>query len=224
MQLPFIPAGVVFDMDGLLFDTEALYQEAFMAAALQGGHDMTPTLFRRMLGGVWQSNRILLLDHCGDGFPVDAFRTAWMRQFDLMAETRLALKPGAIELLDTLDEFRLPRAIATSSSLDTVRHHLSVHDLAARFDAIVAHGDYQLGKPAADPYRKAAESLSIEPRLCLALEDSFNGVRSAHAAGMMTAMVPDILDPTDEIRMLCSVVVDDLHAVRRLILTAIEQS
>ncbi|WP_428536304.1 hypothetical protein [Rhodopila sp.] len=85
---------------------------------------MTPALFRRMLGGVWQSNKVLLLDHYGVGFPVDTLRTMWMRHFDLMAATRLAVKPGAIELLDTLDEIRLPRAIATSSSLGTVRHHL----------------------------------------------------------------------------------------------------
>ena len=220
MQLPSIPAAVVFDMDGLLSDTEALYQEAIMAAALEAGHDMTPVLFRRMLGGVWQSNRTLLLDHYGAGFPVDTFRTAWMRQFDLMVETRLALKPGAIELLDTLDELRLARAIATSSSLTTVRHHLATYDLAERFDAIVSHGDYLVGKPAADPYLKAAERLGVEPRRCVALEDSFNGVRSAHAAGMMTAMVPDLLAPTDEIRALCTVVVDDLHAVRCLILAA----
>lgn len=220
MQFPFMPAAVVFDMDGLLFDTETLYQQAIMAAASEGGHAMTPVLFRRMLGGVWQSNRALLLEHYGAAFPVDSFRTAWMRHFDLMAETRLALKPGAIELLDTLDELGLPRAIATSSSLQTVRHHLAVHDLAARFDAIVSHGDYLIGKPAADPFLKAAERLGVEPRRCLALEDSFNGIRSAHAAGMITAMVPDLLDPTDEIRALCSAVVDDLHAVRRLILAA----
>ena len=207
-------------MDGLLFDTESLYQEAIMAAALERGHEMTTVLFRRMLGGVWQSNSALLLDHYGAAFPVEQFRIAWMRQFDLLVETRLTLKPGAITLLNACDELRLPRAIATSSSLETVRHHLAVHDLAARFDAIIAVGDYLVGKPAADPYLKAAERLGVEPGICLALEDSFNGVRSAHAAGMMTAMVPDLLAPTDEIRALCTVVVDDLHAVRRLVLAA----
>ena len=202
-------------MDGLLFDTEALYEEAILVAAAECGHEMTPALFRRMLGGTWQSNKDLLLAHYGVGFPV---RTMWMRHFDLMAATRLALKPGAIELLDTLDEFRLPRAIATSSSRSTVRHHLAMHDLAARFDAIVSQGDYLVGKPAADPYLTAAKRLGVDPPLCLALEDSFNGVRSAHAAGMMVAMVPDLVAPTDEIRALCTVVVDDLHAVRNLIL------
>jgi HAD superfamily hydrolase (TIGR01509 family) len=217
MRFRVRPAAVIFDMDGVLFDTETLYEEAIVAASVEGGHEMTPILFRRMLGGTWQNNRTLLLDHFGAGFPVEVFRTAWMRHFDLMADTRLALKQGVVELLGTLDELRLPRAIATSSSLHSVQHHLAAHDLIGRFDAVVAHGDYAASKPAPDPYLKAAERLGVEPRLCLALEDSFNGVRSAWAAGMITVMVPDLMQPTDEIRALCFVV-DDLHLVRGLLL------
>lgn len=220
MRLPHRPAAVIFDMDGLLFDTEALYQAAIMAAAAEGGHEMTPALFRRLLGGTWVGNRALLLDHFGVGFPVDAFRDMWMRHFDLMAETGLALKPGVKELLGTLDALRLPRAVATSSSPHAVRHHLAAHDLTGRFDAIVAHGDYGRGKPAPDPYLMAAGRLGVEPWGCLALEDSFNGIRSACSAGMMAVMVPDLLDPTDEIRALCALVVDDLHVVRDLVLAA----
>ncbi len=220
MKLPRIPAAIVFDMDGLLFDTEALYQESILVAAADGGHEMTLALFRRMLGCPWHVNRDLLLDHYGAAFPVDDFRSAWHRHFDVMAATRLSLKPGAVELLDTLDELRLPRAIATSSARHSVQHHLAAHDLAARFHEIVAHGDYAAGKPAPDPFLKAAERLGVEPRFCLALEDSHNGVRSASSAGMMTIMVPDLLEPTDEIRGLCTFVVRDLHEVRRLLLAA----
>ena len=224
MDLPFMPAAVVFDMDGLLFDTETLYQEAIMAAAAEAGHAMTPLLFQRMLGGVWTRNRALLLDHYGAAFPVDELRAAWMRHFETMAATRLALKPGAIELLDALDALGLPRAIATSSHHHRVRHHLTAHALAGRFHHVVAHGDYAASKPAPDPFLKAAERLRVEPRLCLALEDSHNGVRSASAAGMMTVMVPDLLEPTDDIRALCVCVASDLHVVRRLVLAAARQS
>ena len=79
---------------------------------------------------------------------------------------------------------------------------------------------YVAGKPEPDPFLRAAERLGVEPRSCLALEDSYNGVRSASAAGMMTVMVPDLLEPTDEMRALCTVVVGDLHEARRLILAA----
>src|SRR4029077_1617750 len=129
----------------------------------------------------------------------------------------LSLKVGALELLDMLDQFRLPRAIATSSSRRTVERHLTAHNLMERFDAIVGRGDYENGKPAPDPFLKAAERLGVEPLLCLALEDSYNGGRSASSAGMMTIMVPDLLEPTDEIRGLCTFVVRDLHEVRSLL-------
>ena len=146
------------------------------------------------------------------------FVAAWVGHFDLLAATRLSLKPGAIELLDTLDDLRLPRAIATSSAHQTVQRHLTAHDLVGRFHEIVGHGDYECGKPAPDPFLKAAGRLRVEPGLCLAFEDSHSGVRSASSAGMMTVMVPDLLQPTDEIRELCTFVARDLHEVRGLIL------
>jgi len=220
MKLPRRPVAVIFDMDGLLFDTETLYWEAIMAVAAEGGHDMTMDVFRRMVGSPWPINRALLLDHFGAGFAVDDFRAGWLRHFEVIAATRLALKPGALELLDTLDDLHLPRAIATSSAHHSVRHHLAAHDLADRFHAIAAQGDYAAGKPAPDPFLKAAERLAVEPRLCLALEDSYNGVRSAASAGMMTIMVPDLLEPTDEIRGLCTLVARDLYEVREVILEA----
>ncbi|MBI3199066.1 MAG: HAD family phosphatase [Rhodospirillales bacterium] len=219
MELPRQPTAVVFDMDGLLFDTESLYQEAGGLAARDMGHELTPDLFRSLVGLPWPQATTLLVKHFGPSFPVDVFSNGWRGHFNAIVETRLVLKPGVLELLDALDALGLPRAIATSSSHKTVRHHLSFHDLGARFHHVVAQGDYAAGKPAPDPYLKAAERLGVEPQFCLALEDSHNGVRSASAAGMMTIMVPDLLEATDEIRGLCTFVVRDLHAVRSLMLS-----
>jgi beta-phosphoglucomutase-like phosphatase (HAD superfamily) len=213
-MLPWKPAAVVFDMDGLLFDTETLSQEAIVLAAAEGGQNVAPDVFTRTIGLPWAPCRALLLSHFGESFPVDQFREAWVRHFWVIAETRLELKPGALELLDTLDEFRIPRAIATSSSRLPVERHLSVYSLRGRFKEIVGRGDYEQGKPAPDPFLIAAERLGVKPALCLALEDSHNGVRSAWAAGMMTVMVPDLLEPTDELRNLCAFVACDLHEVR----------
>src|SRR5712672_2813627 len=220
MKLPRMPAAVVFDMDGLLFDTEVLYQEAIQLAAAEGGHAVAIDVFNRTGGLPWAQSRALLLSHFGEAFPVDEFQETWVRHFWMIADTRLALKLGALELLDTLDQFRLPRAIATSSSRRTVERHLTAHNLLGRFSEIVGQGDYERGKPAPDPFLKAAERLGVEPRLCLALEDSHNGVRSASSAGMMTVMVADLLEPTDEIRGLRTFVARDLHDVRRLILSS----
>jgi HAD superfamily hydrolase (TIGR01509 family) len=220
VNLPRSPAAVIFDLDGLLFDTEQLYQDAIMAAAVELGHDITPAIFHTMIGRPWAQTRVFLLDHYGSSFPVDELLATWHRHFAVIVETRLAVKPGVLELLDALDTLALPRGIATSSSHKTVQHHLGAHDLAGRFHKIVASGDYAAGKPAPDPYLLAAERLGVDPRFCVALEDSHNGVRSAAAADMMTIMVPDLLEATDEIRSLCTFVVHDLHAVRGLILAA----
>ena len=215
-----MPAAVVFDMDGLLFDTEALYQEAFARAASDQGYDMPSAVFLDMVGHPWPVNRVQLLDHYGAGFPVDEFGAAVRQHFGSLADTRLRLKPGVIELLDVLDELRMPRAIATSSTHGTVRHHLAAHALDGRFHAVVALGDYAAGKPAPDPYLNAAERLRVAPRSCMALEDSYAGVRSASSAGMTTIMVPDLLQPTAEVRRLCAHVASDLHEVRGLIVDA----
>ena len=223
MKLPRMPAAVVFDMDGLLFDTEVLYQEAIQLAAAEGGHEVAIDVFNRTVGLPWAQSRAQLFSHFGEAFPIDEFQETWVRHFWMIAETRLALKLGALELLDTLDQFRLPRAIATSSSRRTVERHLTAHNLMGRFPEIVGRGDYERGKPAPDPFLKAAQRLGVEPHLCLALEDSHNGVRSASSAGMMTIMVPDLLEPTDEIRGLCTFVARDLHGVRRAVLAAIER-
>jgi HAD superfamily hydrolase (TIGR01509 family) len=218
VRLPRAPAAVVFDMDGLLFDTETLSQEAILLAAAEGGHEVALDVFNRTVGLSWAQSRVLLLSHFGETFPVDDFQEAWVRHFWVIAGTRLELKPGALELLDTLDQLELPRAIATSSSRRTVERHLTAHNLMERFEEIVGHGDYESGKPAPDPFLKAAERLGVPPQSCLALEDSHNGVRSASSAGMMTIMVPDLLEPTAEIRALCTFVARDLHEVRSLIL------
>ena len=134
----------------------------------------------------------------------------------MMAEG-VALKPGVVEILDLLDRLDIRRAIATSSRHDSVTRHLGPYDLLKRFDTIVARGDYSEPKPSPMPYLTAAKRLGIDPGRCLALEDSWHGVRSASSAGMMTIMVPDVAPPTEEMREKCIAVSSDLHAVAGLL-------
>ena len=204
-------------MDGLLFDTETLYAETILTAAAEVGCAMSRDVFRQLVGRSRELNHRFLLEHYGADYPLTALIATWGRHFEALAVAGLPLKPGAAELLDLLDELQLSWAIATSNSHATVRRHLVAHGLTDRFHGVVAHGDYANGKPAPDPFLKAAEQLGVAPALCLALEDSHNGVRSASAAGMMTIMVPDLIPPTEEIHGLCTLVVDDLHAVCRLV-------
>ena len=217
MSLPRPVAAVVFDMDGLLFDTEKLYGQAILTAASELGVEMTTDVFLRFIGTPWAHNKRQMLEAYGESYPAEELRVAWMRHFKLLVEGNLDLKPGVGELLDLLDELGLPRAIATSSSHGTAEHHLGEHGLRNRFHHIVASGDYANSKPAPDPFLKAAERLGVDPRHCLALEDSLNGVRSASSAGMMTVMVPDLIQPTAEIRDLCAMVAGSLLDVPTLL-------
>ena len=217
MTLPRAPAAVVFDMDGLLFDSERFYAESILTAAREVGCAMSHDVFLQLVGRSREVNHRFLLDHYGADYPLQALVSTWGRHFRELAAAGLPLKTGAAELLDLLDELGLPRAIATSNTHDTVHRNLAPLGLADRFHVVVGHGDYATGKPAPDPFLKAAERLNVAPELCLALEDSHNGIRSAAAAGMMAVMVPDLIACTDEIRQLCTVVVDDLHHVRRLL-------
>jgi HAD superfamily hydrolase (TIGR01509 family) len=217
MSLPRAVAAVVFDMDGVLFDTETQYEKAALAAAREVGVGMTSEFFRSTVGSPWPVVRQLMLDHYGPDLAVEELAEISRRIFHELTETQEILKPGVLELLDLLDELGLPRAVATSSSRPTVERHLLRHGLADRFAGIAAHGDYDRHKPHPDPFLKAAELLGVAPQDCLAVEDSHHGVRSASSAGMMTVMVPDLLPATDEICALCLHVMPDLHGVRRLI-------
>ncbi|MES5044589.1 HAD family phosphatase [Rhizobium nepotum] len=216
-MLPFLPHAVIFDMDGLLIESEALYRDSFLAASDEGGHGMRVETYQKVCGSPWDVITGTIFADYGADFPIDTFRDAWLRHLAVMMAEGVALKPGVIEILDLLDRLDIRRAIATSSRHDSVTRHLGPYDLLRRFDTIVARGDYTEPKPSPMPYLTAAKRLDIDPGLCLALEDSWHGVRSASSAGMMTIMVPDVAPPTDEMREKCIAVSSDLHAVASLL-------
>lgn len=206
--------GVIFDMDGLLLNTETLAARALVAAGQEVGID-TPRNFCESLIGVPADDcRRLLLGRYGDDAPADAFFAAATRHLHAMVdEGLLELRPGADALLGYLDRCGLPRAVATSSSREKATHHLTAAGILERFDTVVTRDDVARGKPHPDLYVCAADRLAIAPADCLALEDSYNGVRAAHAAKVPVVMVPDLLAPTDEMRMICLDIVDDLGKV-----------
>ena len=220
MSLPRAVRAVVFDMDGLLVDTESLFRDAMMQAADEVGRDLPMPVLHRMIGLNWAQSSQVLTEHFGAGFDIESYYRDIRRNFDALAVGGVCLKAGVVEMLDHLDQLDLPRAIATSSPHHEVDRNLAPHVLLARFNAVIARGDYARGKPHPDPFLAAANALGVEAAHCLALEDSHNGVRAAHAAGMMTVMVPDLLEPTEEMHALCVRIVETLHDVPALIAAA----
>lgn len=194
MSLPRRPRAVVFDLDGTLIDSEALVKEAHFAACEQMGVTMSEAQFLALVGMHREANDVQLRSYYGDDFPLDEF----------IANTRAhvgdrvaPLKAGALELMQTLDEIALPFALATSSRRPWVDKHFAAHGLHERFRAVVTRQDCIEGKPHPEPYLNASRLLGAAPSDVLALEDSYAGVESAHAAGCMTVMVPDLLLPTE---------------------------
>jgi HAD superfamily hydrolase (TIGR01509 family) len=209
--------AVVFDMDGLLLDTETVYRAAMIEAGPVFGLDFTAATYASLVGKSNAETRILMEGLFGAEFPREAYFQRVWDDVEAMLEAELRLKAGVLELLDHLDDLRLPRAIATSNGPAAVERYLGRFDLRKRFDAVVTNVDVARHKPHPDPYLEAALRLGVDPAACLALEDSHPGVRAAHAAGMMTVMVPDILDPNEEMHAKCVHVADSLHVVLALL-------
>ena len=217
MSLPRAPRAVVFDLDGLLLDSERLIRDAMLAVSPRFGKAIDLPFFLGLVGHTRADNDIQLRRHFGDALSLEEFHAAVREHIQAEAAAGAALKAGVVELLNTLDRARLPRAIATSSSHEWVDRHLIAHKLTERFNAVIARGDYTHSKPHPEPYLTAARQLDVAPEGCIALEDSYSGVRAAHAAGMMTIMVPDLLAPTDDMRARAIRIVDTLHDVIVLI-------
>lgn len=217
MTLPRQAKAVIFDMDGLLVDSEIMVREVMYEVTRRRGLTLPEDVFLRMVGLPGAASRMVAVAHFGDAFDYEGWNAEVWATAHGRIDAGVPIKTGAAELLDLLDQLGLPRAVATSSGHPTVARQLGPIGLLARFDAVVAHGDYARGKPDPDPFLVAAARLGIEPIDCLALEDSHNGVRAAHAAGMMTVMVPDLLGATDEMHGLCVAIASTLHDVRQLL-------
>jgi HAD superfamily hydrolase (TIGR01509 family) len=206
--------AVLLDMDGTLLDTEKVYLESLVSALAAFGYsDGVVTLCQAMVGIPALECEAMLRARYGEDFPLSQLRQAFNARRDEILGSGLPLKSGAIDLLDALRETALPLAIVTSSSRRTADEHLTLAGIRTRFETIVTRDDVIRGKPSPDLYLLAASRFGVKPEFCLAIEDSNPGVATAHAAGALTLMVPDIVPPTEESRAKCAAVLPDLGAV-----------
>jgi len=218
MKLPHLPQAVIFDMDGLLIDTVPLYVEAMVQAGGDIGFPLSPEYIMSLVGLLGNELEKQIFNDHGVNFPMVKFLNAMSIRLEPLLTKKVNLKLGVRELIEKLSEEKIPLGIATSMKNDAARSQLKIHNLTEFFLSIVGRDDVVNSKPHPDIHLKVASNLGVPPKFCVVLEDSFNGVKAAHAAGAMTIMVPDILQPTKEVEKLCVCVVSDLYQVNDILL------
>ena len=211
--------GVLFDMDGVVIDTEKLYTRFWMEAARELGHPMTleQALQMRSLGSRESQEKL----DSFFGAAVLPYADLRARRIELMeafiAEHGVEEKRGIRELLAHLKEKKIPCAITSSSSISVIRRHLGSLGLLEGFTALCSGKDVPMGKPAPDIYLHGAATLGVNPENCLAIEDSPAGIESAWRAGCMAVIVPDQDQPGDEVLSRAFARADSLIDVMELI-------
>jgi HAD superfamily hydrolase (TIGR01509 family) len=208
------PAALLFDMDGLLLDTERISCASMIEVMTDMGYPMTEAIFAQLIGVPVDANRAQLAAEFGDDFDYDLMRERQAALNEQRHGLSRPLRPGAIEILEAAASMQLPCAVATSSMRAKTLSHLSHSGLLGYFEVVITRDDVERGKPFPDLYLAAAALIGQTPITCLALEDSHSGVRAAHAAGVPVIMVPDLLPATDEMRVLALAVAADLDQVR----------
>jgi HAD superfamily hydrolase (TIGR01509 family) len=212
--IPHRPAAVVCDMDGLLVDSERMERRVWRAAAADHGVELSDERFRTFVGHSADQCDRMLLDYYGEEFDVSSFRaTCHARMRALVEAEGVPLRAGAREWLRFLTGMGLPLGLATSSAPDYVPERLG--ELVELFSAVVTRADVLRGKPHPDLYLEVAARLGLEPAVCLAVEDSPAGARSALAAGMPVVIVPDLVTPPDDLVAALSGVYRSLNDLRR---------
>ena len=191
-------AAVVFDMDGLMLDTETIYKVAWQAASADLGYDLDDVFYARFVGRPNGDCERLLVERFTTAFPLDGFRARWPKLWHAEVQAKgICQKQGLLDLLTLLDTRRIPFAIATSSGAEETTFCLRAAGLDRRFSVVVTSDQVAHGKPAPDLYLEAARRLHIEPACCIALEDSEAGILAASRAGMMPVLIPDMSPPSD---------------------------
>ena len=211
--------AVIFDMDGTLIDTEKYYRICWPKAMAHFGYEMTDeqALTMRSLGQPYAPAHLKEMFHDPDlDYPaIRAYRKEIMEEY--LKKNGIEIKKGAIELLTFLKEKNIQRAIATATDTRRAECYLKEIGLYEYFDQIICATMVTHGKPAPDIYEFACEKLGLQPKECMAVEDSPNGVESAYRAGCQVVMVPDQTRPDHELEKKLLACVDSLDEIEKLL-------
>lgn len=214
--LPARPQAVIFDMDGLMLDSERALLGCLEQTARAHGYEVPRGLLLSLVGSADAVTRRRLGDALGVE-RTDALLADSYARYDGIVEAGVPLRPGILELLELLDAHQVPRAVATATRTPLAQRKLEAAGLLAYFQAVATSTEVAHSKPAPDIYLLAAARLGVAPQHCLALEDSPTGVRAALAAGMTTIQIPDLLEPDDDVRALGHRITGSLHDVHQML-------
>ena len=198
--IAFRPAAVIFDMDGLLLDSERIALEFLAQAAAELKLPWTHEVGLRMVGLNSHESNKRLQQAFGTDYPIVALRERFGKLYDEFIDRGgIPVKPFARELLQTLEDSRIPRVVATSTQRTRAERKLARSGLLPYFKALACGDEVARSKPAPDIFLLAAERAGFSPEKCLVLEDSNAGVHGATAAHMHVVMVPDLLEPDAQV-------------------------
>lgn len=210
--------AVIFDMDGVIFDSERLVYEGWKALSVKYGFDNLDEIYMKCIGVNSATCRQIYLDFYGEDFPYDKYRQE--RSDDYHARYsggRLPMKAGVEELLKYLKETGYKMAIASSTRSALVKEQIEDAGLMKYFDVIVGGDQVKKSKPEPDIFLKAAELLVVKPENAYVIEDSYNGIRAAKSAHMRPIMVPDMVQPDEEMQDKAWKICDSLKDIITLI-------
>lgn len=191
---------VVFDMDGLLFNTEEIGYEAMRLAFKNMGEEFPVERYIELIGMREDDTNRALQQFYGEKFPIDTMLVKYKNAFkSILDNDQLKPKRGAIELLNFLDENNFKKCIASSSDLSAIEKYLKLTNLTDRFDFYVSGEEVANGKPAPDIFIEACKRANELPENAIVLEDSLNGLRSAKAANIDCIVIPDMVPQNEEI-------------------------
>ena len=195
--------GAIFDMDGLLFDTERMYRDSWKQSAQQFGLVHNPDFPRTVCGSSGAHMREIISQYYSQ-VDAKAFADDCILRVERELETHVPEKTGVRDILQYFKQHGVRVAVASSSKRATVLHNLKQADILSYFDAVVSGDQVTHGKPAPDIFLLAAQQIGCEPENCAVFEDGTNGIRAGAAAGCTTIMIPDLTPPNAQLEQLCA--------------------
>ena len=210
--------GAIFDMDGTLFDTEKLYRQAWLEVAEQMGLGKNYELPIAISGTNIGEESYQVIRRFYPNADAETYLARVLEEVRAANDRNLELKAGTVEILEFFKAENISMAVASSAPVAVIEKNLTRSNLRGYFKALVGGDKVSNGKPAPDIFLLAAQELNLAASDCYIFEDSFNGIRSAAASGGVAIMIPDTVQPTEEIKKICAAIFTDLNEARLAIM------